>query len=892
MAEGGWSRIYRLALRAYPARVRRRDGTDMLHLFQDMVEGARRRKGRMAAATTALRILADVPRSSWRARFGSKASGGHGLLSGAMNALAQDVAFGFRVVRKRPTFAVIAVVTLALGVGANAAVFSLARTLLVRPVEGVRAAGVFTITARRGDGSSDAIFSYQDYQLLKEDEGVAQVAAHYSTAPLTEGAGGGREVSGAVVSSNFFQVLGVQPARGRFFTPEEETLRGGAPVAVISDAFWRERFLGAPDALGAQIRLNGVVFTVVGIAPPDFHGILATWHNDLWLPLSMLGTAYRWCDPFQPECDTLGFVGRVRSGVTLERAQATFAALAPRLTSERGDNGPRTLELTRLGGLRPGPAREIWRRNILLLFLAGGLILVVACANLAGALLSSGLARRGELEVRMSLGASPARVRSQLLTESLILAVAGAGAGVFVAMRIQAVMAAMYAVDSEGYPLPLDLRLDPTVMAFTLGLALATGIAFGLAPAWRASRAGIGMAAREGGGRTVNRAPFAAPLAALQVALTVAALVGAGLLARSAASIGAGTALDPSHVVLFRARPRLVGYDAQRAHAYTAEVLRRLEVTPGVRSATMADGVGHVWGNGASAPAWPSDAPTPDSGRAPTVGLKQVAPRFFETLGVAVEGREFNSGDGPEADPVAIVDRTLAREFWPDGHALGRDLVVAGRTRRIVGVVPAMSVHSATEPARPLVWTPYAQDPSLVDARFAVRVAGDPAVRLPEVVRAAHDVNPAVPVSETLTMSTQVRAAFRSVRVIALAVAYSALLAVILATMGLYGVVAFTVASRRRAIAVRKALGAASSDIVRGLAREVGVILAAGAALGVVLSLGLARALAHLAYGVAPWDPMTFAGAVVVLVAFTVPAFAWPTRRALAIEAREALAEG
>jgi macrolide transport system ATP-binding/permease protein len=805
--------------------------------------------------------------------------------------LRQDLSYALRLFRRAPAFTFTAIATVALGVGANTAVFSLARTLLGGRVPGVTARDVYHITRERGDGRVDATFSYADYERLRRGSTTMNVVAHYSTAPLIDDGPEAREVRGAVVSADFFHLLGVRPERGRFFTAGEDRERGGAPVAVISHAFWQDRFGGKPDAIGAEIRLNGVIFTVIGIAPRAFHGVLQTWYNDVWLPLSMLATGYRWCDPFGPDCETLSLIGALRPGRSLGQARAELGTLAHQL--EQGsdlDDDSTNLSLAPLMGLRPA-SRAGWERNIFLLAGAALLLLVVTCANLAGTLLSSGIARRGEFVLRMALGAGGLRIVRQLITETVSLAVVGGGLGIVVAGSIVHALTAMYATDSEGYAIALGLHIDPLVVAFAFTLALVTGVVFGAAPAAGAARSNLSLALKQAGHRISGHHRTGNMLAALQVGVCFAALVGAGLMLRSVSAVHSGGGVVAAHVALFRVRPRLVGYDPARAAAYTREVLHRLEAMPGVSSATMV-GIGAVWGEGDDVSAWRPDRSATDVRTAPRVRYNEVAPRFVETLDVALlAGRDFDERDTVGTAPVAIVDRTLAARYWPAGSAVGRSIVVEGTERRVIGVAVDPYLHNALQPARGHVWAPYRQNPDRIDARFAVRVAGDPAAWLPRLVATARRVDPAVPVTETLSMRQQVEAVFRSVRTVGAAVSYTGLLTMVLAGLGLYGVLAFAVNARRKTIAVRRALGAGTQDIVRESAAHVTVILAGGMTLGVALALVGARSLAHLLYGVTPWDPAVFAAAAAMLLVVAALACSSPIRRAMRIDPREALAE-
>jgi cell division protein FtsX len=825
----------------------------------------------------------------------------------------RDLRHGVRIWRRSPGSTGVALATLALGVAANVTVFSLVDALFLKSPAVAHAERLVAVFAVYDSGYSATPFSYGEYAYLRAHSSTLdRVAAHYSTAPLHVGAGGEYgEAQGAVVSSNYFATLGLRPERGRFFTAREDSAPDRDAVAVVSHAFWQGRLGSDPAALGRTILINGRAFQVVGIMPPDFRGIAAgAAPLEIWIPSMMLRAGYRWCDGFARGCQVLGLLGRLAPGRTPAEAQAELTTLARQFEAE--DAGPpRRFAVRPLRGADPGE-QGAFADLARLLGAAAALLLVVACANLGGLLLARGAARRGEIALRLALGAGRARIARQLLAESLLVALAGGVLGLLLSLWTSRLLMSFYAVDDEGYRHLYDLGLDWRVLACALLVSLVAGVLFGLWPALWSVRAELSRTARKASPGVSRRV-----LPALQVAVSLALLVAAGLLARSSARIQAGSHFDPRQVVVLRLRPRLVGYGPPRAQAFQREVVRRLEALPGVESVSLAVGQGLVWraagtmrvaplgmglamppAPGAVAPPGSPAPPAPvDIGAAPpepgrTTGYHEVAPRYFATLRIPLlQGRDFDARDLPSAPAVGIVNETLARQLWGARSPLEQTLALPGereqgapRAVRVVGLVADAHLRSALEAPRPMLFLPFWQNPGEIDSRLCVRVAGKPEAALPAIRRAISAVDPQVPVSETMPMLVQVRGAYTGVRVAGAVLECGAGLALLLAALGLYGVLAFAVSRRTPEIGIRLAVGARRGQVAAIFVREGLAIAGLGVALGSTAALLAVRLLSAWLYGVEARDPSTFAGAAALLVVVAALASYLPARRAARVD--------
>jgi predicted permease len=792
-----------------------------------------------------------------------------------LEALLQDVRFGLRILRKSPGFTLISLMTVAIGIAANVCVFSIVDEFLLSSVPARDAAGLVRI---------EGAYSYPEYAYLRDHaQTLREVAAHYSTAPLYVTINGeSGELQGAVVSSSYFSMLGLQPYLGRFFTPAEDSLPDRDALAVLSYEMWRGTYGGDPNILGKTLFINQQTFTIIGVMAEDFRGvIMGGVPNQVWIPSMMLRVGYRWCSAFEPGCTPLELMGRLAPARTIAQAQAEVAGLLRQLRSTApGFDERQTISLTSHSDIAGD--RRYAAELLRILAVTAGLLLLVVCANLGGLLLARGPGRTSEIAMRLTLGAARGRVVRQLLTENLILAGIGGALGVVLSSWISKLLLDFYAVDDEGYRHFYDLRPDPIVFIYSMVITAVAAMLFGLLPAWRTSRVDLNESLKGAGsvsasGRTWSRVT----LVAVQLAFSLALIVAAGLLTRSTASIEGGHNMDVHHVLGLRLRPKLLEYPPQKAQAFEQEAVRRLRELPGVESVSLAEGHGFVWqGNGRMRLILPGKI-YPKPADEPIVRDFGIAPDYFTTLRIPfVAGRDFNQHDIPASPRVAIVNETLAHEILPAGLPLGRSISLDGVPYQIVGIVKDAQFHSALQGPVPVAYVDYWQNENEVDARMCVRVAGDPAAASPAIRKTIASIDPDVPVTETLPLIDQVRGTYVDLRVASAALTAVSALAIFLCAMGLYAVIAYDVKRRTREIGVRMALGAKPGQVVKLFVKQGVLLVLIGSVAGLALALAATRLLASYLFGVRPLDPATFSLAGAFLLAVALLASYLPSRKA------------
>jgi predicted permease len=575
----------------------------------------------------------------------------------------QDVRYALRLMLASPIFTCIAIVTLAVGIAANTTVLSLVDTLFYRTIPAPEAHRFVGVNGMDRKGGWYGL-SYPEYVHIRDHvRTLDTLVAQYTTAPLNVFVDGdAREAEGAIVSANYFPTVGIQPLLGRFFTADEDRVPDRDAVAVISFTFWQQRLGGTSNVLGKPLRVNGRWFTVIGVAPEGFHGIDLGASADVWIPTMMLRVGYRWCDAFTISCRPLDPVGRLAPRRTLAEAQAEVAALMAQLATvdadaER-DHGARVWLARGVGQL---PAVE-FGAQVQLLVATAGVLLLLACANLAGLLVARGVARRKEIALRLSIGATRGRVIRQLVTESVLLALVGCVLGVLLSSWAKDLLLAFYAKNAEGYTHVSDLRIAPWVLAASALIGLAAGVLFGIAPAIQSSRLDLTSALKADAGSTGGRSGWTGTILLVgQIALSLAMVVAAALLARSASAVHNGMNLDPSHVAILRVRPRLVQYTPEHAQTFHRDVVQQLERTPGVTSVSLARGIGLVWLSTGNV-----RVRRPEEAAGIQVDYHEIAPRYFETLGIPMlSGREFDARDRSSSPRVVVINESLARRLWP-----------------------------------------------------------------------------------------------------------------------------------------------------------------------------------------------------------------------------------
>jgi predicted permease len=795
--------------------------------------------------------------------------------------LVQDVRYGARMLRRAPGFSITAVATIAASTAALATVFTLAYTLFFRQLPVDDPNEIVLVSSTRGRPDAEGFVSYPDYTSFRDrTKTLGSLAAHYPTAPLFVTVNGqAKEVNGAVVTANFFPLMRLQPTLGRFFDAAEDRVPDRDRVAVIGHNFWHTWFAGSPDVLGARLRINGVDFTVIGVAPPTFTG-LTTAPIEIFIPTMMLRVGYRWCEnSFDSSCTILEMIGRLAPGRTVADAAAELPTLMPSSWEHAPVGENSGIRVTQPRGATSDPAQK---RFVSVLVGVAVVLLLVCCANLAGLLTAQSAARSGEFAIRMSLGAASGRLIRQLMTESLMLALAGGIAGLLLSrLFIGALQASFYAADSEGHPLHYDFSLTPGVVLTAIAASIVAGCLFSVIPTLRAvRRTSADLKTRT----TTTRWSSGSWLLGVQAAVAVALIAVASLLASSAHQILTGAGFESSHVALMRLRPRLVKYPPERARRFQRDVETRLSALPGVESVSMV-GIGAVLGGAhrpVALPGWSGDQQLRS-------GYNEIGPRYFETLRTPlVSGREFDTGDQLSSLRVAIVNETLARRLWPGG-ASGATILIGNTPYQVVGVVQDVLLNSRTEESEPYVYTAFWQNPQQIDARWCIRVAGDPAAILPTLVREVNRLDPDVPIAETITLPIQIAGWVRPLRLSATFIGYAAVLAVLLTAIGLYGVLSFSVSTRTKEIGIRMALGAVRSSVLRLVVRDGMTVVASGAVVGIAMAAAGSRLVTHLLYGSAAADWLYFVGGAVVIALVGLFASLLPARRAAAVQPLVAL---
>jgi predicted permease len=802
-----------------------------------------------------------------------------------MASLAQDLRYGLRRIAATPLFTLAAIATFALGLGVTSAVLSLAHSIFLKPLQVPDASRVVVIDATIAARPPNAAYtlSYPDYLYYRDHVRTFEtIAAHYATSPMhVITPDGGVGITGSVATANYFTALRLQPAAGRFFTAEEDRVPGRDAVAVLSHHLWRSRFGADPSILEKPVRINGTTFTIVGIAPPAFRGVLGPQNAvDVWVPTAMIEFGYRYCNGFAQDCRIMSMVGRLADGVTIEDAQAEISLLARQVeTAFPATNKGRGLIVRPARGIRMNEQTE--NKPILSLVAgAAALVLLVASANVAGLLLARGLQRRKEMAIQRALGASQSRLVRQLLAEALLLSLAGGAAGLLVAL---------WSTDVAREFFRVDLSLNWRVIALGFGIALATGITTGLGPALYATRGDAMPALKdEGAGAGTRRTWMREALIVVQVAVSVVLLASSGLMVRSFLNVHKGPGFDPDRLIVPRLRPSLVGYSAERSWAFQREVIRRLEEVPGIVAASPANIPPlPLWGMGSADMQVPGS--TSDPARPFEVATTPVGPRYFLTLGVPlVEGREFDDRDDANAPRRAIVNDTVARHFWPRGGAVGSVVTIAGQPVEIVGVVKTVQYLSVFAQPQPIAYFNYWQQDSSAnwshDSRTHVRVAGDAAAMVPTILNVIASIDPDVPASNSEPLSVRPNESFSALRAARAMFLIFGALTLALSAVGLYAALAFAVGQRRREIAIRLALGAERARVGRLVLYQGTVVVSLGLIAGLTIALGVGPVLAHMLYGVSPRDPLTLVAGPLILVAVALLAVWLPARRAMALD--------
>lgn len=820
-----------------------------------------------------------------------------------MDSLCQDIRLGIRLLFKNPGFTAIAVMVLALGIGANAAIFSLINAVLLRPPAGVFQPERLVLFQRVQDGNLLGNFGYPDYiDYRNQVHSFAGLTAYCGVRLSLSDGRSTERVRGHLVSGNYFSVLGVQPAAGRMLRPEDEN-RSSDNVAVISHGIWQRSFGADQNVVGRNIRLNGQDFTVVGVAPEGFSGPDIGVPIDVWLPVTSQPVAIprMSSDTLQNRASGwLTIFGRLKSDVLLTTAQAEVNTLARQLGETYPDtNKNRSASLSLGIGIDPDDRSHM--KNLLgLLFAAVSLLLLIACGNVANLLVGRATARQREMAVRQAIGAARGRLVRQLLTEGLLLSFLAGAIGIVLAHWIGSVILAFQPPSSLLHG--LDLSLDSRILCFSLLTTFATGLLFALAPAIHASKTDLVHALKAGtraaGGQ---RSVLQKGLVIAQVSFSLVLLIAAGLVMRSMQKI---LAIDPGfaagNAMLISIDLNIQGYSERQGKAFYDQIILRLRAIPGVASASMAFTVPPDEFSTRRAIFYPGQEPPPGvlQGREFELGLRvdvdTIGRQFFRTLGITLlRGRDFNEQDTDRATPVAIVNERLAQRLWPGQDAVGKRIAMppwsgpAGPPLEVIGVAKDSKYRTLLSDPPQLLYLPVAQN---YDGRTTLIVrANDPARLLPAIRAEIAALDKNLPVFGVETMKEHIAGSLWEQRMTAGLISIFGLFALVLAATGLYGVIAYSVAQRTREMGIRMALGARRIDIFWLVVGQGLKLALVGVAAGVGIGFAATRVTSSLLYGVGTSDPLTFVSISLLLLGVALAACWFPARRATKIDPMIAL---
>ena len=826
-----------------------------------------------------------------------------------MSDILRDLRYAFRGMRRNPLFVTVAVLSLALGIGANTAIFTLMDQLMLRqlPVEDPdRLVMLYQEGSHNGSNMGGRMHSYPIYQDYRDKaEPFVDVLCRRLMSTSVSIDNETERVQAEMVSGNYFSMLGVRPAAGRLFTPaEDEQAAGSHAVVVLTYDYWVNRFQGDPEAVGKKILVNNHPMVIVGVAGPGFVGLDPVRSPRLWVPVLMkkvMAPSWDWFEYDDRRTRWVQVFARLKPGYTAESAEAPMQVLFRQVreyesTLESARNwSPYSRERFLEGTIHVEKAatgysglRNSFSTALVVLMAMVGLVLLIACANVANLLIARAFARRKEIAVRLSMGATQARLVRQLLTESLLLSMAGGLAGIAVSVGMTRGLLAM--IPAEGNPLLIRPWPDLRILLFALSITLLTGLLFGLTPALRAGspnlfgtlKDAVGSIAGSGGSLFLRKG-----LVASQIALCFLLLFGAGLFVRSLNNLKAADSgfRDIENLVTFQLSPALNGYDSERVVRFYEQLLERLRAIPGVNSASLASVAllsGNEWDSTVKVEGYDSA-----DGEDMQAFMNALAPDYFQTMGITVlEGRDFDRRDIKKDSKVAIVNRKFAEHYFGDRSAVGRHLGRGGGPQtkldiEIIGVVENTLYEGPREGVRRQVFVPNWGNGS---AAIYVRAAlGSDAVYA-AVRNAVKTLDASMPVYELKTLGGQLDETLLTERLVALLSAGFGLLATLLAAIGLYGVIAFSVARRTKEMGLRMALGAPRGSVIWLVMQEVLLLLAIGLAIGIPAALGLGRYVSSQLYGIEGTDPWIASAAVVLLIAVSSAAGFLPAQRASRID--------
>ncbi len=824
-----------------------------------------------------------------------------------MEQLWNDLRYGIRQLRRNPGFTAVAGISLMLGIAANITIFSILNGLLLRPLPGKNPSELVTVYTSDYSGPLYGASSYPDFLDFQRDNKVFTGLAAYSMQPMLLTPPGGTEsvrVVAQLVSANYFDVLGVPAATGRTFLPDDNS--GGGRVVVLGYATWERLFAKDAGLIGRNVRLNGQDFTVIGIASEGFQGMMRGLRVDAWVAISAMPELTGRADALnQRGSHGLMIFGRRPQNVSVGQAQANMGAIAGRLYSTYPQNwrnrhgAPRTITVLGEGDSRIAPQlAEPVKLFLRLLMVVVGLVLLIACTNVANLLLARGMSRRKEIAIRLSLGSGRGRLVQQLLTESVLLAGVAGVAGVLLASWATRLLMAFQP------PLPVslavDLSMDGRVVVFAIALTVGTGVLFGLVPALRATRPDLVPALKDGGTRAsvgLHRLFLRSGLVIAQVAMSLLLLIGAGLLLRSMANAHAiDPGFDPRNVLLLSMDLKTQGYTDARGKDFYRELQESVERMSGVEAASFSDRLplGLDWQRRSIT----AEGYQPLPGEDMEHHCAGVSPGFFRVMRIPiVRGRAFTSDDAEGAPLAVVVSEAFAHRFWPGQNPLGKWVVLGGYRQAVPADVPRWTVvgvardakfNSLGEDPTPFIFFPHRQEYRAA-MTLMVRTSGAPGAVLAAIKEKVKAQDAALPLYAVTTLEQLIGTSLVPVRMAATLLGIMGALALVLAGVGIYGVVAYSVSRRTQEIGLRMALGAQKGSILRMVLARGMVMTAIGLALGLITAAGVTRFATFLLYGISPLDPLTFIGVPFTLAAVATLASLLPALRAIRVSPVAAL---
>ena len=890
-------RLYRALLALYPSAFRDRYDDELLEAFDDRRTELRFRGifGGMRLVVFLLRDLARSLPMTQRHRFTPQPIAHRPpSVEGIMGDFVRDLKYSIRMLIKNPVFTIAAVTTLALGIGLNAATFSAVSGLLLRPLAGTESPDELVQLYRQWPGIEWGSNSVPHYQDLRDRSGdVFENMALWSFAPMSLSASERSErLVGMVVSANFFETFGSRPALGRGFIPgTEDTDPGAHPVVVLGHGFWQARFGADPEIVGSTIRLNGSPFEVVGVTDPAFKGPVNYAAAPIYVPLMMLETIEPGSSQLvQRGNNSMNVVGRLRDGITLDRAQEQIDAVVAQLGEEypesyAGQLGTRLI-FNNEAGLHPSFGSAQKGMSAVMMAVVG-LLLLIACVNVANLFLARARDRRQEMGVRLSLGAGRGRIVRQLLTESLLFSLLAGAAGLGLA-QVATRLLANVRLPIDG-PWAMNVAIDSSVIWFTLGISLAAGMIFGMAPALQAARPSTVAAIKGSASDRAGRSRTSSVLVVVQMALSLLLLISSGLFLRSlqgAMRIDPGFEA-PSNLAMASLDPGLQGYDPATTTAFYDGLLERIASTPEVSSVALVYSAPLGLGSsdrGVGIPGYEFA-----EGERNSLYYTYISDGYFETMGIELlEGRPISRSDDAEGAPVIVVNQRFADRFWPGESALGRVVETAGAERVVVGVAETGKYVSLGETPTEFMYLSH-HERFNSNMTIVARTPSDPQGALRAIQRLVREADPDMPLYDVRTMADHMGIALLPARLGGSMLGLFGLLGLTLAAVGIYGVMAYSVSQRRRELGIRVALGADRDSVVRMVLAEGMRLAIIGTVIGLVGAFAAAQLVKGLLYDIQPIDPIAFTGVPLLLIAVSALAVYLPARRAARADPMRAL---